>query len=853
MSLVSAPATCGPCARSGSAIASGSRPPLHAGKEPPRGHSFVATAGRKGQWLVKRADLVDFLRHRKPPAVRVGYDLTLTTEKSLGVLALLGDDDDAAGSARCHPGRQRPGASPGSNATPPWRGRRASRSAPAGWTVASFRHLTSRALDPFPHHHNVVANTVVDPDGTRRALDARCLYRHAGEASALATAEMRHRLTDRLGVRWRRGPQRRLGDRRHPRGCPPRVLPAARTRSTTPSASSKPHRAEQHHRRACRASSPSTRPAKQRCRPAGTTSSEWWQRAAAIGFTRRTSPGASGARAARSPPEPTSGRASSASPAPDGICADALGLHPRRRPRRARRPGVPDAAGQPQPCCCPADPLEQLGRRVPRLRPRRRAAAHREASDRQATGDQPPLHHRRDACRPGSGSSTGSDRPRCGRRRRARWHPSTEALDAHDRPHRRAAGLVAAFCTSGHRVQCAIGRAGAGKTTAMRAAAEAWTAAGYRVVGAAVKGEAARHLGNERRHPCRDRRLVPRPRRPADQPARRPHGPRRRRGLHPLRPRPRPAPLALPTRPAPPSASSATPPSTAPSPPAACSGSSASATHADTPELRQHPPGPAPARPRRRRRPPRGPHRRRPRPRSTPPGTSTSSTTSSTLYRDVLRRWWDARRAGHDHPMVDRRNHTRRQLNRLAHQLLQAHRRARHRGDRRQRRPALRRRRPGHRPHGRPRPPPPRRPDAYVRNGALGTVVAIEHATPSETTTDSPSHFDGIGDIDLPRSFFDDHRRPRRPQRRRHRPRLRPHQLRRPGRHVRRVSTSRIDENASRAETYVDITRGRSANHLYLTRPSTPSTASTFPRPRRYPSRPLWRLGCPRPGRNEQP
>ncbi|WP_348246083.1 relaxase domain-containing protein, partial [Salmonella enterica] len=48
-----------------------------------------------------------------------------------------------------------------------------------GWTVASFRHLTSRALDPFPHHHNVVANTVIDEHGTRRAIDARHLYWHA--------------------------------------------------------------------------------------------------------------------------------------------------------------------------------------------------------------------------------------------------------------------------------------------------------------------------------------------------------------------------------------------------------------------------------------------------------------------------------------------------------------------------------------------------------------------------------------------------------------------------------------------------------------------------------------------------
>ena len=45
-----------------------------------------------------------------------------------------------------------------------------------------------------------------------------------------------------------------------------------------------------------------------------------------------------------------------------------------------------------------------------------------------------------------------------------------------------------------HRVQAAVGRAGTGKTTTMRVAATAWRNAGYRVIGCAVKGEAARQL-----------------------------------------------------------------------------------------------------------------------------------------------------------------------------------------------------------------------------------------------------------------------------------------------------------------------------------------------------------------------
>src|SRR5205823_42296 len=43
-------------------------------------------------------------------------------------------------------------------------------------------------------------------------------------------------------------------------------------------------------------------------------------------------------------------------------------------------------------------------------------------------------------------------------------------------------------------------------------------------------------------------------------------------------------------------------------------------------------------------------------------------------------------------------------------------------------------------------------------------------------------------------------------------------------------STSRIDENATRSETYVDITRGRVANHLYLTRSMDPLDGERLPK-----------------------
>src|SRR5918994_4225389 len=118
-----------------------------------------------------RGELAAFVGRRRMPAVRVGYDLTLTTEKSLDGLALLSGpasreavlDAIRAGNDWAMGWLERHAAAARENDTViPVK----------GWAVASFAHYTSRALDPFPHHHNVIANTVEDHTGVRRALDA---------------------------------------------------------------------------------------------------------------------------------------------------------------------------------------------------------------------------------------------------------------------------------------------------------------------------------------------------------------------------------------------------------------------------------------------------------------------------------------------------------------------------------------------------------------------------------------------------------------------------------------------------------------------------------------------------------
>jgi conjugative relaxase-like TrwC/TraI family protein len=72
-----------------------------------------------------------------------------------------------------------------------------------GYVVAAFRHRISRAQDPHLHTHVVVANMTRAWDGEWRALDGEAIlktYRLA--AGYLYEAQLRHKLTQRLGVEW---------------------------------------------------------------------------------------------------------------------------------------------------------------------------------------------------------------------------------------------------------------------------------------------------------------------------------------------------------------------------------------------------------------------------------------------------------------------------------------------------------------------------------------------------------------------------------------------------------------------------------------------------------------------------
>lgn len=788
---------------------------LAGGREARRAY-LVAYRGPKNRWQVKRADLADYVTRRRPPAVRVGFDLTLTTEKSLGVLALLGDD----ASRHAVLDAIRTG---NDTALRWWENRSAvarthgERTPALGWTAASFRHLTSRALDPFPHHHNVVANSVVLPNGQRRTLDSKSLYRHAVGASAIATAEMRYQLTAALGVTWR--PSAHGGWEIE--GIPADVLRAFSQRQTEIDdalAELEDAIGRTSTIGELRNVAATTRPPKQQA-DASDLRADWWRRAQSLGFTPdhlRATVGLGDRRIDDVPAEAICRQLA----APDGICSG--GSVFTRGDVLAAIVDLPmQTADGVQPPMLSADDLERVADRflesplVVQLeleagKRRGRLADEPVFTTREMLTIQHRIVHRFELPSPPHAAVQPES-----------VHAACASAGLSDEQ----TELVTSLCVSGRRVQCAIGRAGSGKTTAMRAAAQAWKATGYRVIGTAVKGEAARLLGKEAGIPAETLAWIL----AHDDPR-----------YHPLDARTvlivdeastvsdRDLDLLLEH------AERAGAVVRLVGDPAQHGSVAAGGmfralceAHPElTPELRES----------RRLR-----HL----------GDRTAvdalragdvagaldalhdaghlhlAANDAELYARLLTRWWTERQAGRPHPLVERSNHRRTQLNRLARRLLQSQgtvasdeieasgSRAFSVGD------EVMARRGNRDLH------PDGNPDAYVRNGARGVVTGITRGTTPDSDAITIT-FDA-GPVVVPRSFFDAH----------------------PGRkgrmevgidHAYAVtsyavqgatfdsSTSRIDERATRAETYVDITRGREANHLFVTRADDPLDGERLPK-----------------------
>ena len=438
---------------------------------------------------------------RKPPIARVGYDLTLTVEKSFGIVMMLAPE---------HIGRRFVDALDVANTTAldhldrhaAVARRRGDVVGSEGLVGASYFHATSRALDPHPHRHNVIANAVVDDEGGIRALDARALYREGPTAAALATAAARWELRD-LGLGWWRrddgiweiaGVDDAAIDEFSSRDREISEITSALEREL-----GRPVTLAE--RRKIWAD---TRADKTAVDPTALQAS-WRDRADRVGLDvtqcLRSARSGDRLRPSRHPigsaPVRRSGR-------PRHRTVRIRGpVHPRRRDRGDRRLVARTTSTATDARCCSPSPRSRHSptgscpatsscRSTPALG---RGVLRR--SDGQLVDDGHP--DRRYSTREiltvqQQVLDAWRRRPRRRRRRRRPERSSPTSSPSIRHLSDEQVALVRSWCTSGHRVQAAIGRAGTGKTTTMRAAAAAWRAAGYRVIGAAVKGEAARKL-----------------------------------------------------------------------------------------------------------------------------------------------------------------------------------------------------------------------------------------------------------------------------------------------------------------------------------------------------------------------
>ena len=472
------------------------------GEDPSPSRTTASITSRRaddGSYRIRREDAATFAEHRRVPVARVGFDLTLTAEKSIGIVTMLSTgtrQDRFVDALRCANDvaigyldreasvARRKGSVVGSE----------------GLIVASYLHGTSRALDPHPHHHNVVANAIVDDEGGVRTLDARALYRHAPAAAALATAAVRWELRD-LGLAWRCRADgvweiegvdddaiREFSQRHLEVDEVRRVLEERLGRRIS-------HKAENNVALA-------TRSPKQAVDPIALRK-EWLTRADRVGldigwcFDRPDR-----AIAHDVLPDDLQPRLFADLVDPTGgLCAGSNTFGRGEVMRAIADWSITDGRGARSKVLVPPGEVERL-------------AARFLSTSLVAEIDDAGVIRRRD----GAVVSDGQNEPKFttielldvqsrivsifgdGINSGSALVPEsvvTDTIHEADVLSVEQADLVRSWLSCGDRVQCAIGRAGSGKTTTMRAAAEAWTTGGYRVVGASVKGEAARQLADD--------------------------------------------------------------------------------------------------------------------------------------------------------------------------------------------------------------------------------------------------------------------------------------------------------------------------------------------------------------------
>jgi conjugative relaxase-like TrwC/TraI family protein len=448
---------------------------------------LVGNRDEHGRWWVARTEVQRFAEERRKPSVVVGYDVTFSVPKSVSVLwAALGAPErgeivaavDGAVAAGVdyleeHAAYIRV---------------KGQRVRSDGLVAASYLHGTSRALEPQLHRHVVIANIGAAGDRVQ-TLDGTQLHLHQRTAAALAGAELRRQLTDRLGVRWgavRNGKADIVG-------VPQTVLRSMSTRSAE--IGNLVAELGKDTSAARQVAAYQTRAAKQAV-PAAELRAGWLAHLEAEGF------GPENARACL------------------GVVDGPAPLTPADRTRLAQELGAlvtEDAA-----CFDRRDVLRHVadwsGDRL---------TAHEvsDIADRWLASEDVVRIGRGRSWRPGKDAIQLADGRRIRALTGAPLYTTLEMLELEERARSALlsgvaigagavpaevvvevladyptighdqAELVRAITGSGDRIQMAIGPAGTGKTFALDVAARAWRAAGYRPMGAAVGGTAAEVLG----------------------------------------------------------------------------------------------------------------------------------------------------------------------------------------------------------------------------------------------------------------------------------------------------------------------------------------------------------------------
>ena len=369
------------------------------------------------------------------------------------------------------------------------RGQAAKATATGGVIYAHTRHATSRAGDPCPHDHVLLANLLEmkDEKGGWKAADT-ALWREHLHAATMAGRVAAARAAVELGyaIEADPGPSGRLGHWKIA-GVPDEVMELHSKRAAEIEAECRRRGEDSYHARGVAART--TRKAKRR-EPEGELMSRWRAELAEVGWpVERLAASVDAARQSREEVRPLNLAGARA------LLSEVLGGDGdlARRKVFSRRHVVvglaPHLFGQ------PPEVLERLVDRAladPEVVPLVGVVGAREKVHSLAF-----VLGREAAIAEGVAYQLGrKDAPAVALGAVEEAIPETEQqLGTKLSEEQRAAAV--AICTSGRGAELVVGVAGAGKTTMLRAVAEAFERAQYEVIGSATSGQAARNLGHE--------------------------------------------------------------------------------------------------------------------------------------------------------------------------------------------------------------------------------------------------------------------------------------------------------------------------------------------------------------------